>query len=137
MTDGNLAVIGCQARGEGRGRVAVDEDQVRGSLGENLVQTLDQPRCEPCQILSRPHDIEIDVGLDLEEGEHLVEHLAMLRGDDYRRPKGRFRECVGTQFMDDRGHLDRFGPCAKNQRVFAFATMGDWFSFHGRRTAHS
>ncbi len=114
VTHRNLPVVGCQARDEGRRRVAVNEYQVRGRLQQQSVQTLDQTRRQACQVLARAHDIKINVGLDLEESEHLVEHLAMLRRDEHQRLDGRFRPGIGTQLTDDRGHLDRFRSRTKD-----------------------
>jgi hypothetical protein len=58
------------------------------------------------QILPRPHDVQIVIGTDMEQVQHLVEHLAVLGGDADQalKPAG-----MSFQLLDDRRHLDRLG----------------------------
>jgi hypothetical protein len=95
-----------QRRG-GRGRrVAVDEDDVRPLRREHRLHPDEHAGRDLGERLHAGHHVEIDVGDDLEEPQHFVEHLAVLRGHTDDRRDRRTRR---LQRSDDRGHLDRVG----------------------------
>jgi len=92
---------------EGRRRVALNEQPVRGVIREDAVQGLEGARGDLVGRLVGAHEVEVDVGPDLEEIEDLVEHLAVLRGraDDGLEARG-----LPLEAADDRGELDRLRP---------------------------
>jgi len=53
--------------------------------------------------LIRRHDVEIEIGPDLEELQQVVEHLAMLR----RHTNDRLDMRMRREFVHHRCHLDR------------------------------
>ena len=62
------------------------------------------------QVLVLAHDIEVVIGLDLEQVENLIQHLAVLAGDaDLGLDAGR-----GVESLDDGSHLDRFRTRAED-----------------------
>ena len=110
MADRHAAVVAREACGErGRG-VAVDEDHVGPGRLEDGLQAAQDERGHLREILAGPHHVEVEVGRDPEERQHLVEHLAMLGGHADARREAR----VGPQGEHDRRHLDRLGPRPEN-----------------------
>ena len=57
------------------------------------------------------HQVEVEIGLDLKKGKHLVEHLAMLRGD----ADVSWEAFHGLEGTHKRSKLNRFGPRAKDK----------------------
>ena len=55
------------------------------------------------EILTLLHDVEVVIGLDIEDAEYLVEHLAMLTGDAY---DGFELFWVLLEFLYQWAHLD-------------------------------
>ena len=84
MPDRRLVVIGGKRPCKGRRRVAVNEDDIRRLLRQNRIEPAKRLCRDVKERLPRLHDIEVIVGLYLKEGEHLIEHLAVLccDGDD-------------------------------------------------------
>ena len=80
----DLLVIRSQGAGEGRRRIAVDQDQVRFFLGQDILQAHEGLCRNVVQRLPLGHDIQVIVRRNPEEIQDLVEHLAMLgcNGDD-------------------------------------------------------
>jgi len=70
--------------------------------------------------LVRSHRIEIDVGSQPEDVEHLIEHLPVLRGAE----KDRLEPGVSTKLANHRGHLDRSGRVPMTTRI-RFTTTAD------------
>ena len=61
--------------------------------------------------LARPHEVQVDVGVEAEEVQHLVEHVAVLRGRaELRLEPLRLR----AQPEQDGSHLDRLGAGPRN-----------------------
>jgi hypothetical protein len=108
MVDGNLVIEGRDRRGHGRGGVALHHDAIRAECRQCVVHSPEHPRRQLRQGLVRLHQIEINVGSDVGDLEHLIEHLPVLCRHADEHPKAR----VFLQRMDDRKQLDRFrsGP---------------------------
>jgi hypothetical protein len=62
------------------------------------------------QALVGTHQVEIDIGLNIEQVQHLVEHLAVLGSDTYTRLNPR----LGCQALHDRGHFYCLRPGAED-----------------------
>ena len=90
-----------------RRRIAVYEHDVGPPLGEHALHPDEDAGRDVGQRLRPRHDVEVDVGNDLEQAQDVVQHLAVLRGDAHQRFD------LGTsalQRMDHRRHLDRVRP---------------------------
>jgi hypothetical protein len=72
------------------------------------VERSQQTRGEVGQRLARPHGVQINVGLNIEEMQHLVEQVAVLRRREHAGvgPLGRAKR------LNHGRHLDGFGPRA-------------------------
>ncbi len=110
VTEGNLVVEGGQAGGHGGGGVAVDEHQVRHEAGEYRFEAAQHAAGGVGQALAGPHDVQVEVRADPEQGKHLVEHVTVLAGDAH--PAVKVCRKPG-QLADHRRHLDRLRPGAE------------------------
>jgi len=111
VSHADLPVLGRQ-RGHHHGRgVALHQDPVRPLRDQDRVEVGEDARGQPRQGLPGLHEVQIDVWRQVEQGEHLVEHLAVLRGG-----AGADRKLVrpGLERADHRRHLDRLGPRAED-----------------------
>ena len=91
MPDRNLLVECRQAGSESRGGIALDEHQFRLQLLQGLFHASQSIGGDIAETLGWLHYIQVYGGGDIEDGQHLVEHLAVLGGDDdlrqeYLRP---------------------------------------------------
>ena len=111
--DRDALVEGRQTAGKRRDRVALDGDQIRALGGEDRLEPGERLDRDVGQRLRRPHDVEIVVGRDVESGQHLVEHGAMLRG--HHHPGFDVRPML-RQPGDERRHLDRLGARPEDDR---------------------
>jgi hypothetical protein len=73
------------------------------------------------EVLAGTHEVEIDLGGDAEDRQHLIEHLPVLGGD--ADADGEVVRRL-AELGDERSHLDGFGPGAEDEQQF-------------ERTAHS
>ena len=73
--------------------------------GDDLVHPGENAREQVGKSLTGPHQIQVFVGDDPEEFQHLIKHLSMLGGD---RDNHVHRSIVPERFNDWR-HLDCFG----------------------------
>lgn len=80
MTDGNAFVEGGKRRCHGRGGVAMDEHHIGRHFVIEAVDLFEDQGRERIQRMAGAHQLQIVVGLDGENLEHLVEHLAVLAG---------------------------------------------------------
>jgi hypothetical protein len=81
MADGDLAVIGRERADHGGGGVALHDHAV-GLLGvHHIAETGQQARGQPVERLARLHHVEVDIGRDARDRQHLIEQPAMLGGD--------------------------------------------------------
>ena len=118
MSDGDLMIERGKRPRKGRRRIAVDEDEVGAILLEHLVDALHGARGDVKEGLPRRHDVEVVVGNDVKEMEHLIEHLPMLCRHE--------RLCLNLlrmarQLHDDGRHLDRLRARSKDRHDFDFA----------------
>ncbi len=104
--DGDLLVVGRQGGGQRGGRVAVHEHAFGPKRSEHAAQSGEDRAGDVGQSLARLHDVQVVVRRDVEQGEHLVEHLAMLRRDAHADVELRH----AREALDDGRHLDGFGP---------------------------
>ena len=110
MRDRDLAVIGGERAGHRGGGVALDDDHV-GLLGvHHIAEPGEQARGEAVEILAGLHQIEIDIGDEPGDGEHLIEQAAMLGGDAGPHDEAGHLLERG----DDGEQLDRLGPGAED-----------------------
>ena len=106
----DVPIEGRQGPGQAGCGVALHQHHVRLFRIQNTAQRFEGPRRHPEEVLVLAHDVQIVVGLDLEEVQDLVEHLAMLRGhaDPALNAVGLF------QCRDQRCHLDGFRSRAED-----------------------
>jgi len=110
MADGHLLIKRREAGRHGGGGVAVHQQQVVAGALEDVAQAQEDVAGDVGEVLPRLHDVEVMVGADVEQVQHLVEHLTVLGGDAHLCLDGR----VGGQGVDDRCHLDGLGAGAEN-----------------------
>ena len=85
-------------------------------LLEHIIQPMQAFLCNQCQRLPRLHDVKVIIRLDLKNIQHLIQHLAVLRGDaDDRLGMGILFQC-----MHQRRHFDRLRPRAEHSHHFNF-----------------
>ena len=96
VADAHATVEGGDRGAHRRRRVALDEQPVGLLAGEDRVDSGEHARREGVHRLVGTHEVEVDVGLQGEEREHLVEHLAVLRGGaEDRLAPGLLAEAAG------------------------------------------
>ena len=105
VDDGKLVVEARQRGGEGRGRVALDEDRVRLAILDGATHSFESARGHLRERLAGAVDVQIDVGGDAEESVDLVEHFPMLARHRDDRAEAR----VVVEGVDERGHFDGLG----------------------------
>lgn len=115
MAHGNLQVEACERSGEAGRGVAVDQDDVGPLVLEDGLE-LDQHVARHVeQRLARLHDRQVVVGSNVEDAQHLVEHLAVLarHGHDGL-------ELIRTrlELVDKRAHLDCLRAGAEDEHDF-------------------
>ncbi|SIT48243.1 hypothetical protein BN2476_630069 [Paraburkholderia piptadeniae] len=99
-------------RGQGRGHrggcITVHEYACRFHFREDVRDAGENVRTQRGKVLIVAHQVKINIGVNLEVGENLVEHLTVLGGGAHNRAKTR----LASQTVDYRRHLDGFGPGA-------------------------
>ncbi|MNG93490.1 hypothetical protein D3C79_524590 [compost metagenome] len=98
----DLLVVGREAGRQGRRRIAVDQDHIRLELCQDRLEPLQDCRGDIGQVLTWLHDVQVIVRRDLEQLQHLVEHLAVLAGHAYAR----LEAIVLSQVEGQRCHFD-------------------------------
>ena len=78
---GDALEVGGEGRGEGRHGVALHQQDVGPQLAEQRRQPVEHPGRDARGRLARRHDLEIVVGGEREDIEHLVQHVAVLGRD--------------------------------------------------------
>src|SRR3546814_18176538 len=92
MADRNAPVIGRQRGRHYGGGIALDDDAI-GFFGvEHVTDSGEQPCGQPVERLARFHQVEIHVGSEPGDVEHLIEQPAMLR-----------RPAIGRAWWRERG----------------------------------
>lgn len=112
---GDLQVEACECRGEAGRGVPVDQDHVGPLVLEDGLELEHHVACNIEQRLARLHDGKVVVGRNVEDAQHLVEHLAVLacHGDD-----GLELISARLQLVDERAHLDCLRAGAEDEHYF-------------------
>ena len=84
MPDSYLVVESGQTGNEGRRRISVDEDDVGLYVLHHAVQPFERSRRHFRQCLAVFHDVQVVIRRNVENIQHLIQHLAVLccHGDD-------------------------------------------------------
>src|SRR6185369_9493565 len=96
----------------GGGSVTVNKHQVGPGLGQDTPETDEDTGGHVGQVLPRPHDVQVVVWTDVEDVQHLIEHLTMLGSDtnlDFEPVR------VFLQLPDQRRHFYGLGSGAEYQ----------------------
>ena len=111
MTDRHLVIVGGERARHRRRRIALDHHAIRPLVTDHVVQSRQRARSQPIQGLPMPHQIEVDVGNDACDLQHLIQQAAVLGGgagadaDTGRRVQraddGKELEGFGTRPEDD------------------------------------
>ncbi len=112
--DLDLGVVGGERRGHGGGGVALHHHPVGPDLVEDRLQGLQGQGAEAGERLVGPHHVQVMVGADVEEAEHLVEDMPVLAGDADDRLEVR----GSLQGVHHRRHLYRLGAGAEHRQDF-------------------
>lgn len=112
---GDLQVEARERRGEAGRRVAVHEHDVGSLVLEDGLELEQHVARNVEQRLARPHDSQVMVGRNIEDAQHLVEHLAVLarHGHD-----GLELLLARLQLVDERAHLDCLRAGAEDEHDF-------------------
>jgi hypothetical protein len=78
MAEWNPMVKTGQRSSHDRRGVTLSQNHIRMFSQQHIVQPGQEPCRQRCQCLIWAHDVEIDIGLDIEDLHDLVEHVAML-----------------------------------------------------------
>ena len=112
VANGNLLVEGGQGGGEGGGGVSLNQHQIRGMLGELLLQPLQRRAGDVGEGLPWGHQSQITIRRQAEEIHHLGDHLAVLTGEHHPGAEA-LRLLEG---LDHRRQLDGLGTRAEHDR---------------------
>lgn len=115
VAHGYLQVEARERRGEAGRGVAVHEHDVGPLVLEDGLELEQHVARDVEQRLARPHDSQIVVGRNIEDAQHLVEHLAVLarHGHD-----GLELLLARLQLVDERAHLDCLRAGAEDEHYF-------------------
>ena len=94
--NGNALVKGGERAAECGGGIPLYDHQIRPPGGEHRLKAGQHARSRLRQRLAGLHQVEIVIGDDVEDGQHLIEHLAVLRGDAHANVE---RAAVGAQIV--------------------------------------
>lgn len=112
MGDRTLAVIGRKRRRHRRHRVALHDHAIDGRLIENVADPRQQPGGQPIEALVRLHQVQIMIGPNANDAEHLIQKPPMLP-----RHAGRDMHARTTrQRMHHRKQFDGLRPRAENHQ---------------------
>ena len=134
MAYGDLLVKGRERRGGAGGRVAMDQDDIGLDLLQDVAHAGEHAGRDVVQVLPLLHDVQVEVRLDLEDPEHLVQHLPMLPGDAHNRLK-LFRTLL--ELLHQRAHLDGLGAGSENEHYFLHLSVRVSGSFSARNDRHA
>ncbi len=110
VIDRHLAVIGRQRAAHRRRRIALDDNARGRDLVHHLAQAREQRGGQRIQALVGLHHVEIELGHDPGNIEHLIEQASMLR----RNADPAIEPRIGLQRGDDREQLDGFRAGAED-----------------------
>ena len=129
VADGDFGIERGQRGGEGGGRVALHQHAVGPEIGIHLAQPFQHGGRDVGQPLAIPHHVQVPVGGDGEQVQHLIQHLPVLRGDaDEGCDVGGFDEAP-----DDRRHLDGLGAGADDGQDSHAGKRFQWIGQYWRR----
>jgi len=108
MSHRDLLIESGERRSHRRRGIAVHQHAVGLVVCDHVVHAAQHARRQGAEALIVLHDIEAEVRLEIEQIEHLRDHLLVLAGraDGH----GESRRCL--QATDERRHLDGLGPRA-------------------------
>jgi len=109
MPDRNPPMKCGERRSRGGRRIAVDQHAIRLHGRKHVVERRGQARGQSIERLVARHQREIVIRCDLEQIQHLIEHLLMLTRD----ADNQFDAGVRFELFDQRRHLDGFRPCTE------------------------
>ena len=115
VAHGNLLVERSEGSGGGGGGVAVDQHHIGLALLEHVAHTGEHAGGDVVQVLSLLHNVEVEVGLHLEDAQHLVQHLAVLSRHAHNRLK---LLRIFLELLHQRAHLNRLRPRSKHKHYF-------------------
>ena len=111
VAHGNLLVERSEGSGGGGGGVAVDQHHIGLARLEHIAHTGEHAGGDIVQVLPLFHNIEVEVGLHLEDAQHLVQHLAVLSRHAHNRLK---LLRILLELLHQRAHLNRLRPRSKH-----------------------
>ena len=114
MPDRDLIVECRQRPHKGRGRVAMHQYHVGFDFRQYFLKSEQGFGRDVEQRLLRRHDVEIKIGFDIEQPQHLIEHLSVLS----RHRHDRFKFGVPFELEDHRRHFYCFGSRAEYRHHF-------------------
>ena len=109
----NLAIKRTKRAAECGGGIALHEDHAGLLIRQNRFEPGQNSGCRLEKRLARQHDVEVDIGTNLESRQHLVQQAAMLRG--YTDPDIKLG-CMFSQVKYNGTKLDCFRPGAENKK---------------------
>ena len=117
MAHGDLVIESGQGPGEGGGGVPVDQDQVGLGLLQHALHAQQAFGGDGGQGLPGLHDIQVIVGLELENIQHRVQHLPVLGSDAAQGLDAR----AALELQGQGGHFNGLGTGAENGHHFDIA----------------
>ena len=120
VADGNPRVKSRQRAAQSSRRVALHVDDIGLRIGHHRLQRRENPRRRRGQRLAGSHRVEIVIRNNAKDFQHLVEHLAMLRGHrdaniELRGPR--------LHVQNDGAELDGFRAGAEDEKGFQHACL--------------
>ena len=121
VADAAARIEGGQGRRRDGGRVTLDEHPVGPLVEQDRLEPSQHRRGDLGRRLVVLHDVQVVVGLDAEDAQHLVEHVAVLGGDaDATGDAIR----VAGELANDGPELDGFGAGAEDGQDLQAASGG-------------
>ena len=115
MPDGYLLVECRQRRSGRRGGVAVHQHHVGPDFFEHVAHAGEHAGRNVVEVLPLLHNVEVEIGVDIEYTQHLVQHLAVLSCNTHNRLE--FRRML-LELLHQGAHLYCLRPCSENQQYF-------------------
>src|SRR5262245_1840986 len=109
MANLDASIKSANSRCHDGGRITLNEHPVRTLSAQDRLKLSEHGRGHLRWGLCPLHEVEIVVGYNVEEGQHLIKHMPMLgRGTDTADNSAG----VPRQFVDHWRHLDSFRACS-------------------------
>ncbi len=128
VTETEPVVVSQQGSRHDRGGIALGQHPIRLDLLQNGIQAGEDRRRQIGQGLPGLHQVQVEVGLDGKQAQHLVEHLAVLGGDaDQGFEPGRLRQAIHNRRhfygfrtgADDRKNTDGHSRTPSNEIIIS------------------